>query len=69
MAPLDYPPSDPSYPSSPLHGHTRVSYRREPNFLQRVGNSLVGSVIGVMLVAGACIMLFWNEVYVVIIVH
>lgn len=65
MPPLDYPPSDLPYPPSPSHGHTRVSYRREPNFLQRVGNSLVGSVIGVVLVAGACIMLFWNEVDIV----
>jgi len=65
MPPLDYPPSDLPYPPPPSHGHTRVSYRREPNFLQRVGNSLVGSVIGVVLVAGACIMLFWNEVDIV----
>lgn len=59
MPPLDH---SPSYFPPPSHGHTRVSYRREPNFLQRVGNSLVGSVIGLLMVGGACVLLFWNEV-------
>ena len=42
--------------------HTRVSYRRAPNFLERVGSSLCGSVVGIFLIFGACILLFFNEV-------
>ena len=43
-------------------GHIRVRYRREPNFLERIGSSFVGSIIGVFVVVGACVLLFWNEV-------
>ena len=50
----------PSYAG--MGGHTRVSYKRAPNFLERVGGSLCGSVIGLFLIAGACILLFLNEV-------
>lgn len=45
----------------PSRGHVRVSHRRAPNFLERVGNSMVGSVVGVFVVLGACCLLFWNE--------
>lgn len=58
------PPSRPAwgYEPGPSAGHVQVSYRRAPNFLQRIGGSLVGSVFGVFLVMGACVLLFWNEV-------
>ena len=48
--------------SSPSFGHTRVSYRRAPNFLERVGGSFCGSLVGLGLIAAACILLFLNEV-------
>ena len=48
------------YPTS--RGHVKVQYRRQPNFLERLGSSLVGSVLGFLLVVGACVLLFWNEV-------
>lgn len=46
----------------PSSGHVRVSYKREPNFLQRVGGSMCGSVIGLGLIAVSCLILFTNEV-------
>ncbi len=49
------------YPSP--GGHVKVGYKRVPNFLERLGSSMVGSVIGLILVAGACALLFWNEVH------
>ena len=48
------------YPTS--RGHVKVQYRRQPNFLERLGSSMVGSVLGLLLVVGACVLLFWNEV-------
>jgi hypothetical protein len=45
----------------PSPGHTRVSYRRAPNFLERLGGSMCGSVVGLGLIAAACILLFLNE--------
>ncbi|CAH1784094.1 unnamed protein product, partial [Owenia fusiformis] len=41
--------------------YTRVSYRRNPNFFERVGNSCVGIVVGFLLITGAVFLLFWNE--------
>lgn len=41
--------------------HTRVSYRRNPNFCERIGNSLVGILVGIVLLFVACALLFWNE--------
>jgi hypothetical protein len=38
-----------------------VSYKREPNYLQRVGGSMCGSVIGLGLIAVSCLILFTNE--------
>ena len=56
------PPGYAAGMGGPSPGHTRVSYRRAPNFLERVGGSLCGSIVGVFLIAGACILLFLNEV-------
>lgn len=42
--------------------HTRVSYRRNPNFFERIGNSLVGILVGIALLVVASGLLFWNEV-------
>ena len=50
------------YGMGPSSGHVRVSYSREPNFLQRVGGSMCGSVIGLGLIAVSCLILFTNEV-------
>ena len=46
----------------PSSGHTRVSYKRAPNFLERLGGSMCGSIVGLFLIAGACALLFLNEV-------
>lgn len=46
----------------PSSGHTRVSYRRAPNFFERLGGSVCGSIVGLFLIAAACILLFLNEV-------
>ncbi|XP_071123741.1 transmembrane protein 43-like [Mytilus edulis] len=55
------------YPDAPGPGssmgdsHTRVSYRRNPNFFERIGNSLVGILVGIALLVVASGLLFWNE--------
>ncbi|XP_045165127.2 transmembrane protein 43-like [Mercenaria mercenaria] len=42
-------------------GRTRVTYQRNPGFFERIGGSLVGILVGlVLLVVGSCL-LFWNE--------
>ncbi|KAK3101722.1 hypothetical protein FSP39_005826 [Pinctada imbricata] len=43
------------------NSHTRVTYRRNPGFLERVGNSLVGILVGIVLLIGSSALLFWNE--------
>ncbi|XP_078309391.1 transmembrane protein 43-like isoform X1 [Crassostrea virginica] len=53
-----------NYPNAPGHhmeSHTRVSYRRNPGFLERIGQSLVGVLVGIALLIGASCLLFWNE--------
>ncbi|KAL5015390.1 hypothetical protein ScPMuIL_009660 [Solemya velum] len=55
-----------NYPGDPgMHNmgdhNTRVDYRSNPGFLTRVGNSLVGIVVGVGLLVVASGLLFWNE--------
>ena len=42
--------------------HTRVSYERNPGFLERIGGSLVGILVGLVLITAGCVLLFWNEV-------
>ncbi|XP_062577623.1 transmembrane protein 43-like [Saccostrea cucullata] len=53
------------YPDAPGHhnmdSHTRVSYRRNPGFLERIGQSLIGVLVGIALLIGASVLLFWNE--------
>ena len=41
---------------------TRVTYRKNPNFIERIGNSLAGIVIGIGLLGVSCYLIFWNEV-------
>lgn len=43
-------------------GRTRVTYQRNPNFLERVGGSLVGILVGIVLLVVGSGLLFWNEV-------
>ena len=42
--------------------HTRVSYERNRGFLERIGGSLVGILVGLVLITAGCVLLFWNEV-------
>ncbi|OWF55861.1 Transmembrane protein 43 [Mizuhopecten yessoensis] len=55
-----------NYPDDPgLHNmndrHTRTTYRRNATFLERVGNSCAGILIGIVLLVVASGLLFWNE--------
>jgi hypothetical protein len=57
------------YPDDPgMHNnrqgdqYTRVTYRDNPGFCERVKNSLVGIVVGLVLIVVASGLLFWNEV-------
>lgn len=54
-------PDDPGYMPNMGDSHTRVTYRRNPNFLERVGNSLVGVLVGLAMLLAASALLFWNE--------
>ena len=45
-----------------MDGRTRIRYERTPGFLDRVGGSCVGILIGGVLLFGSTILLFWNEV-------
>ncbi|XP_064632342.1 transmembrane protein 43-like [Lineus longissimus] len=40
---------------------TRVSYRNNPGFLQRISDSLMGIGVGLVLIVVACGLLYWNE--------
>lgn len=42
-------------------GRTRVTYQRNPGFLERVGNSLAGILVGLALLIVSSGLLFWNE--------
>jgi hypothetical protein len=56
------------YPDAPSSGsnmgdsHTRVTYRRNATFCERIGNSLMGILVGIALLVIASVLLFWNEV-------
>lgn len=39
----------------------RVSYQRNPNFLERIGSSLAGILVGLVLLLISSGLLFWNE--------
>jgi len=41
---------------------TRVTYRKNPNFIERIGSSLAGIVVGIALIGVSCYLTFWNEV-------
>lgn len=41
--------------------HTQVRYERNPGFLERVGSSLVGILVGLVLIVAGCVLIFWNE--------
>ncbi|KAK7486518.1 hypothetical protein BaRGS_00022184 [Batillaria attramentaria] len=56
------------YPDDPgmhnPHGrdmYTNVTYRQNPGFCERVRNSLVAIVVGIVLLVVSCCLLFWNE--------
>ena len=55
--------SPPGYAMGPSSGHVRVSHKRAPNYLERVGGSACGSLVGLGLIAVACFLLFLNEVW------
>ena len=55
--------SPPGYAMGPSSGHVRVSHKRAPNYLERVGGSACGSLVGLGLIAVACLLLFLNEVW------
>ncbi len=38
-----------------------VSETEESSWLQRIGQSFAGVIFGIVLVIGACVLLFWNE--------
>lgn len=40
---------------------TRVTYRKNPNFLERIGSSLAGILVGIALIGVSCYLIFWNE--------
>ncbi|XP_052781024.1 transmembrane protein 43-like [Mya arenaria] len=42
-------------------GRTRVSYQRNPNFCERIGQSLIGILIGSAILIGSSVLIFWNE--------
>ncbi|XP_056001007.1 transmembrane protein 43-like isoform X2 [Ostrea edulis] len=44
-----------------MESHTRVTYRRNPGFLERIGQSLIGILVGIVLLIVASCLLFWNE--------
>ncbi|XP_013396407.1 transmembrane protein 43 isoform X1 [Lingula anatina] len=41
--------------------HTRVSYRNNPNFCERIGRSLVAVLVGIAVIIVAVCLLWWNE--------
>lgn len=41
---------------------TRVTYRKNPNFLERIGSSLAGILVGIALLGVSSYLIFWNEV-------
>ena len=42
--------------------HTRVTYRRNPGYFERVGGSFCGAFIGFIILVAAFPVLFLNEV-------
>ena len=48
--------------SETMDRHTRVRYERNPGFLERIGGSLAGILVGIVLIVAGCVLLFWNEV-------
>ena len=45
---------------------TRVTYRENPGFFQRVKQSLFGIIVGLVLIIVSSVLLFWNEVIIII---
>ncbi|XP_041349268.1 transmembrane protein 43-like [Gigantopelta aegis] len=54
-------PGDPGMHNMGGNSHTRVSYRHNPTFFERIGNSLVGILVGLVILTGASCLVFWNE--------
>ncbi|KAL3853724.1 hypothetical protein ACJMK2_017242 [Sinanodonta woodiana] len=44
-----------------MDSHRTTTYRRNPGFLERIGSSLVGILVGLALLLIASALLFWNE--------
>eukprot|EP01137_Pigoraptor_chileana_P015944 Opistho-2@5554 len=62
------PPVAGGYGGGPAYGgygnpnqYTRVTYTANPNFVQRVGNSMCGFIFGLLVLTAAFPLLFWNE--------
>jgi len=43
-------------------GNTHVSYRRNPGYFERVGNSFCGTAFGFIILIASFPLLFYNEV-------
>ncbi|XP_034308124.2 transmembrane protein 43 isoform X2 [Magallana gigas] len=56
-----YRSNNPDAPGHHMDSHTRVTYRRNAGFLERIGQSLIGILVGIGLLIGASVLLFWNE--------
>ena len=54
------PPS--YYDGMKTDSHTRVTYRRNAGYFERVGTSFCGALTGILLLLSAFPLLFWNEV-------
>ncbi|XP_076439351.1 transmembrane protein 43-like isoform X1 [Babylonia areolata] len=54
-------PDDPGMHNPHHNTYTNVTYRQNPSFCERVKQSLVAVVIGLLLIFVASVLLFWNE--------
>ncbi len=48
--------------SSRSDSHTRVSYKRNAGYFERVGGSCCGAFVGIFILLAGFPLLFWNEV-------
>ena len=47
---------------SRFDSHTRVSYKRNAGYFERVGSSFCGAFVGIFILLSGFPLLFWNEV-------
>lgn len=48
-----------------MDSHTRVSYRRNAGYFERVGGSCCGAFVGIFILLSGFPLLFWNEVFII----